>query len=65
MSLSVAPKSPLVVATRRFTFTLITACTLLVLSACENNNPSPPAPGALQNQPLSWDSGAWNNANWT
>jgi hypothetical protein len=65
MSLAVATKSLHIRAVRRFTYTLITACTLLLLSACGNSNSSGPVPGAAQNQPLSWDSGAWNNADWT
>jgi hypothetical protein len=65
MSLAVATKSLHIIAVRRLTFTLITACTLLLLAACGNNSPSYPAPGAGQTQPLSWDSGAWNNADWT
>ncbi len=65
MSLAVAIKSLHITAVRRFTFTLITACTLLLLSACGNNSPSGPPPGAGQSSPLTWDSGAWNNTDWT
>jgi hypothetical protein len=53
---------------RRLAFILIVASILVLLNACSGGgnlgNPTP-APGTGQNQSLTWDSGYWDNSNWT
>jgi hypothetical protein len=53
---------------RRLAFILIAASIFVLLSACSgggNSGNLPPATGTGQNQPLTWDSGNWDNSNWT
>jgi hypothetical protein len=60
-----ATMSLYIAAGRRLTVTLITASALLLMSACGNTNPSSAIPGTEQNQPLTWNTTAWNNSDWT
>jgi hypothetical protein len=54
---------------RRYTWLrplLLAASSLVCVSACSNHqHPSNPRPGTGQNQPLIWDTGTWDNDQWT
>jgi hypothetical protein len=60
MTLAIRSISRAQSAVSRFTLFALTASALLLLSACGGGNPS-----ATENQPLTWDSGTWDNTNWT
>jgi hypothetical protein len=54
-------------ATARRTFFFFALLTMAVLSACGGGggSPSPTPPATGQSDALTWDSGTWDNTNWS